>query len=271
VGGVAYFVWRKLIHKAGIDDPLDAVAVHLGAGLWGTFTPPLFSTGAGCESIFYHNSKLAWDTLGWNLAGVCAVLLWAGSCSLTVFGGLAYFGRLRMSDNDMYFGVDKSAHGCSAYVFEGIDLKQGQGKSVVQLGRENVVSRSAMTATRSRNGESSTRRRKHNSSKKDGHHRRREHHKADHESGRGGGGGGSGRDAGAGVGVGASSATDVAIPMLDINQNLNLNRSNLATLATPTGGAHHQTTEAITPVRPSLVLDNTPGGFIHPGRQEDEV
>ena len=53
---------------------------------------------------------------------------------------MKYFGKLRIPDETIYAGVDTVMHGSSAYVFEGIDLKQGQGKSMVQLGYENVIS-----------------------------------------------------------------------------------------------------------------------------------
>lgn len=49
-GGVVYFAVAKALLKAHIDDPIDAVPVHFGGGLTGTFLTGLFDKDAG---LFY--------------------------------------------------------------------------------------------------------------------------------------------------------------------------------------------------------------------------
>ena len=38
-----YKAWSIAVRKAGIDDPLDAGAVHLGAGAWGLVAVTMFA------------------------------------------------------------------------------------------------------------------------------------------------------------------------------------------------------------------------------------
>jgi hypothetical protein len=43
IGGLVYKAWSIAVRKAGVDDPLDAGAVHLGAGAWGLVAVTLFA------------------------------------------------------------------------------------------------------------------------------------------------------------------------------------------------------------------------------------
>ena len=45
-----------MVLKLGVDDPLDAVAVHLCGGLWGVIATPLFAREDG---IIYSGNKPA--------------------------------------------------------------------------------------------------------------------------------------------------------------------------------------------------------------------
>lgn len=37
VGGLIYILSCKIIDKLKVDDPLDAVSIHMGCGIWGVF------------------------------------------------------------------------------------------------------------------------------------------------------------------------------------------------------------------------------------------
>lgn len=37
IGGFFYIFSCKIIDKLKVDDPLDAVAIHMGCGFWGIF------------------------------------------------------------------------------------------------------------------------------------------------------------------------------------------------------------------------------------------
>ena len=44
VAGILYLMVSAAMVKFKIDDPLDAVAVHAGAGLWGVLAAPIFKS-----------------------------------------------------------------------------------------------------------------------------------------------------------------------------------------------------------------------------------
>jgi Amt family ammonium transporter len=54
-GGFAYVLFSRIVYHCKVDDPLDAFAVHYGAGLTGVILVGFFDKSTG---IFYgHNGK----------------------------------------------------------------------------------------------------------------------------------------------------------------------------------------------------------------------
>ena len=104
--------------KLRVDDPLDAVAVHLCGGLWGVVATPIFARENG---IIYNGSKTAFmvrntlltlkftseetsilffrhlQSLGWNLVGAAAIVTWSAVLSTLMFGTLSGMKILRVS------------------------------------------------------------------------------------------------------------------------------------------------------------------------------
>ena len=70
---------------AQIDDPLDAVAVHMGSGFWGLIACPLFLYDKG---IVYSGSLESLEILAWNMAGAGAFIGWQTVCGILTFGFL---------------------------------------------------------------------------------------------------------------------------------------------------------------------------------------
>ena len=54
VAGVLYVFLSKLIISIKVDDPLDAVAVHAGSGLWGILAAPIFMDTGDTPSATTH-------------------------------------------------------------------------------------------------------------------------------------------------------------------------------------------------------------------------
>ena len=100
VGGCFYAVNSKIIAKLKVDDPLDAVAVHLGSGFWGLIAGPLFKYVQDCSNvsffmifrfekgIIYSGSVASLEALGWNMAGAGAFAAWQLVCGIILFGFL---------------------------------------------------------------------------------------------------------------------------------------------------------------------------------------
>ena len=93
----------------GLDDPLDAVAVHLGGGILGVLCVPFFKYSTGIFWIVKNTNDPNFDfesedyqdpgrILGINIAGLLAIILWSGFWSTFIFGGLQYFDNLRIDE-----------------------------------------------------------------------------------------------------------------------------------------------------------------------------
>lgn len=133
-GGCSYKLWSWGVSKVGIDDAIDAAAVHLGAGLWGVVAVTLFAFEdngiAGlpvCGGIFYNSDcKTAWHRLGWNLLGSVVICVWTATTSIIIFATLKKFNMLRVDDKQIeaFGGLDFVEHGEMAYIMFGVS----QGK-----------------------------------------------------------------------------------------------------------------------------------------------
>lgn len=115
VSGATYMAWSSLMVSLKVDDPLDAVAVHLGGGLWGVLATPLFAQ----DGVFLDNfSTASWQSFGWNLLGVFVIIVWTAVLSLLLFGIMQAAGILRVSPEMEVKGLDIPKHGEPAYPLE---------------------------------------------------------------------------------------------------------------------------------------------------------
>ncbi|XP_045105403.1 putative ammonium transporter 1 [Portunus trituberculatus] len=111
VAGLVFLSLHVLLPRLSVDDPLDAVAVHMGGGLWGLVAVGLLQEGGGVRG-----GSLV--TLGWNLVGALAIVVWAGGVCVVMFGALRYLGWLRVSVEMEMQGMDILKHGEPAYPAE---------------------------------------------------------------------------------------------------------------------------------------------------------
>lgn len=130
IGGVVYQFWSSVIKRSGIDDPIDAFAVHWGAGAWGVVAVTLFAMDRestignaryGMGGIFYDAfDRLPWIRLGWALLAIIVISGWTAANMGLLFFVLKTTNRLRVDDDEIagVGGLDKAAHGEFAYVLE---------------------------------------------------------------------------------------------------------------------------------------------------------
>jgi Amt family ammonium transporter len=104
VAGFIYFIASWIVVKLKIDDPLDAVAVHFGGGLWGVIAVGLLDPDNGFLYCWDDRSILF---LLWNLLGVLVITIWSGSLSAVLFALMKWVGRLRVSEEMELAGLDK--------------------------------------------------------------------------------------------------------------------------------------------------------------------
>jgi Amt family ammonium transporter len=122
IAGIWVCIASVLLEKAKIDDPVGAVPVHLGNGLWGVLAVGIFANGNP-------------DTAAWNgVASPVTGLLYGGYTQilaqaaealsvLVVVGGLTYlffkvlaaFKLLRVSREDELKGLDIPEMGSEGY------------------------------------------------------------------------------------------------------------------------------------------------------------
>ena len=112
-GGLGFKAMSKLVKKMGVDDAIDAVAVHLGGGIVGVLLRPFFDKSQG---LIYGHS-IGWTMLGWNVAGLVVILVWTTSIMFALFLALSKLGWLRISDHEQAGpgGIDAKEHGEDSY------------------------------------------------------------------------------------------------------------------------------------------------------------
>lgn len=104
-GILVVLIVELLDNKLHIDDPVGAVAVHLGNGVWGTLACGLFNVETG---LFYgHGFK----QLGIQALGITCILAWTIVCMLITFSLIKKLHGLRASKEEELIGLDKLEHG----------------------------------------------------------------------------------------------------------------------------------------------------------------
>ena len=99
LGGLCFLVVHFTMIRLGLDDPLDAVAVHGAGGVVGILSVPWFmyaGLNVGERGIFWDGHTSApWLVLGYNIIGSVCIIIWSTGWSLLLFGSLHYFKILR--------------------------------------------------------------------------------------------------------------------------------------------------------------------------------
>ncbi|XP_054285199.1 putative ammonium transporter 1 [Macrosteles quadrilineatus] len=110
-----YLVLRSFVIYLRVDDPLDAVAVHFGAGVWGVIAMPIFSKGGLAYGVDNESVAQLWH----NTVGVLVMIIWSTVCSVLLFGLLRLLNLLRVSESEELEGLDISKHNEPAYPEKG--------------------------------------------------------------------------------------------------------------------------------------------------------
>lgn len=116
IAGGVVIAWSELLFYARIDDPLDAVAVHLGGGLWGVIAAPIFHNQEGIFQTGF--SEKSFQYFCWNLIGVIVICAWTAAIMGPVFFAMKLAGFLRVPEEVENEGLDLTEHGEIAYPAE---------------------------------------------------------------------------------------------------------------------------------------------------------
>merc|ERR1719359_1775471 len=112
IGVLVYMLASDVLPKLGINDPVEAFAVHGACGIWGVLAAALFDWGVPQQK--WHGwggfSPTDGATLGSgllaNVLGIFVIMAWSGSMLTIVFMGLKATGFLRIPKEAEEEGLD---------------------------------------------------------------------------------------------------------------------------------------------------------------------
>nr|CAD7448080.1 unnamed protein product [Timema bartmani] len=105
-GGPVYVALHYLVLKFKVDDPLDAVAVHLGGGIWGLLAASIFANNGLIFGDIYRASML----LANRVLGALAIFTWTVATCSIMFGILKALNLMRVTAEQELQGLDASLH-----------------------------------------------------------------------------------------------------------------------------------------------------------------
>lgn len=112
IGAAVMYAVVVLMEKLEIDDPVGAVAVHGGAGIWGTIAVGIFGDDALAQGILHGGGS---DQLITQLIGIGIVAVYVMVAATILFTILKAIGWLRVSAKGESLGLDIYEHGMVAY------------------------------------------------------------------------------------------------------------------------------------------------------------
>eukprot|EP00958_Prasinococcus_capsulatus_P026664 scaffold4957_cov390-Prasinococcus_capsulatus_cf.AAC.4 len=94
--------WVAFTALLKLDDPVNAIAIYFGCGLWGVFAASLWATETNTNAAFPADMNYGafygggGDLVGTAIIGVFAVLAWMTLGAMVTFGLLKCAGSLRI-------------------------------------------------------------------------------------------------------------------------------------------------------------------------------
>jgi Amt family ammonium transporter len=134
------FFLEDLLLKFKIDDPVGAVSVHAGAGIFGTIALVAFAD----ISLLPAGSRL--DQLNIQILGVVAAIVWTVALSYIGIKFLDKFHKLRVSAEDEELGLNLVEHGAKMSWYETI-------KTIKTIVEDGDLSKRAHVETGTEDGE----------------------------------------------------------------------------------------------------------------------
>jgi len=124
VAGFAYLGASALVLRLGIDDVVDAFAVHGANGFWGVLALGLF--GNPSEGIGGNGALYGGDQLGTQLMAAVIISAWTAVLSVAVLVPMKKLGALRLGDDFQDAGADVMEHSpAKAYAVGAIPESKG--------------------------------------------------------------------------------------------------------------------------------------------------
>jgi Amt family ammonium transporter len=101
----------QVLDRWRIDDPVGAISVHGGGGLWGVLAVGIFANGGSVNGCLHGG----WGQLGAQALGALVLILWAGGVSWLLLKILDWFIPMRVPSEVELEGLDISETGLIGY------------------------------------------------------------------------------------------------------------------------------------------------------------
>lgn len=118
VGAFFYRGYSEFAVRIKCDDPVDAFAVHAGAGTWGVISVGLFLRSDNYRNVFGEPTDQEglfiggdFEQLGVQCLGILVIAAWTIANALLIFGVLKLIGYLRVDEETEKKGVETKGHG----------------------------------------------------------------------------------------------------------------------------------------------------------------
>ncbi|MGB7445197.1 MAG: ammonium transporter [Coleofasciculaceae cyanobacterium] len=124
VGATVMLAVTQLFEYWRIDDAVGAVAVHAGAGVWGTLAVALL----GEESLL-HTDLSRVNLLLVQMLGITVAFAWAFGLSFILLYGINRFFPLRVSAEEEQIGLNVSEHQATTELYELMKVMEYQAQT----------------------------------------------------------------------------------------------------------------------------------------------
>src|SRR5690606_13560601 len=112
IGAAVMYGVVALLERLKIDDPVGAVGVHAGAGIWGTLAVGIFANTDAVTGLLHGGGTAQLLT---QIVGVATVGVYVVGSGVVLFGALKAINWLRVSAEAEHLGLDIHEHGMPAY------------------------------------------------------------------------------------------------------------------------------------------------------------
>ncbi|HUD53421.1 ammonium transporter [Parvibaculum sp.] len=123
MGGMICYGTSLLLAHLEIDDAVDAVPVHLAAGIWGTLAVALFG-----DANLFASGHDRLTQLGVQALGVAAAGIFAFGSAYLILSVINRFLPLRVSQEDEHIGLNVAEHGASTALLDVLGAMEAQAK-----------------------------------------------------------------------------------------------------------------------------------------------